>query len=143
MAADAALEEDLLAAQQVPLGHRERVACEPVAAVDLREIRRLLELARGHLPVGAFLDLRVHALEADRRRLEALVRDRDVLRVQLTCIAQQPGLAAAHLDEADQFLHLPVGEERLHRRHQRHRVDEAGVVEVRALPVVWVPAGLL
>src|SRR6266542_1196649 len=44
VAADAALEEDLLAAQQVLLCHRQRVAGEPVAAVDLREVRRLLEL---------------------------------------------------------------------------------------------------
>ena len=45
--------------------------------------------------------------------------------------------------KAIELLDLLVGEQRLHRRHQRHRVDEARVVEVRALPVVRVPARLL
>src|SRR2546423_10242872 len=61
VAADAAVEEDLLAAQEVSLGDRQRVAGEPVAAVDLREVRRLLELAarRHELRVGQGLDDRL------------------------------------------------------------------------------------
>ena len=66
VAADAALEEDLLAAEEVLLGHRQRVAGEPVAAVDLREVRRLLELVlrRAQDLVVALEDLLVRALEA-------------------------------------------------------------------------------
>ena len=74
---------------------------------------------------------------------EALVRRDDVLRVQLTGVAQQARLAAPRLDVGDQLFDLRVGEERFHRRHQRERVDEARVVEVRALPVVGMPARLL
>src|SRR5207248_7182789 len=44
VAADAALEEDLLAAQEITLGHGQRVAGEPIAPIDLGEVRRLLEL---------------------------------------------------------------------------------------------------
>src|SRR4029079_10791887 len=46
-------------------------------------------------------------------------------------------------DVGDQLFDLRVREERLHRRHQRERIDEARVVEGRALPVVRVPARLL
>jgi len=141
--ADAALEEDLLASQQVSLGHRQRVAGEPVAAVDLREVRRLFELAGGHRDIGAFLDRRARPLETGRGGLEALVREHDVLRVQLPGVAEKSGLPAAHLHVRDQLLDLLVGEERLHLRHQRERVDEARVVEVGPLPVVRMPAGLL
>ena len=143
MAADAALEEDLLAAQQVLLGHWQRVAGEPVAAVDLREVRRFFELSGRYLDVRALLNRGVRSLEAGRRGLEALVRDHDVLRVELPGIPEQPGLTAAHLHERDQLLDLLVGEEGLHLRHQRERVDEPWVVEMRPLPVVRVPAGLL
>ena len=67
----------------------------------------------------------------------------DVLRVELARVPEQARLAAARLDVGDQLLDLLVGEERLHRRHQRERVHVARVVEVGALPVVRVPARLL
>src|SRR5439155_8749692 len=44
VAADAALQEDLLAPQEVFFCHRQRIRGEPVAPVDLREVGRLLEL---------------------------------------------------------------------------------------------------
>src|SRR5439155_10810040 len=85
--ADASLEEHLLAAQEVLLRDGEGVARQPVAAVDLGEIRRLLELPGRHRYVGALRDLRLRALEALGRGLEALVRQHDVLRVELARVA--------------------------------------------------------
>src|SRR5205823_12427724 len=92
VAADAAVEEDLLAAQEVPLGDRQRVAGEPVAAVDLREVRRLRELgARRHeLRVGQGLDDRlVGALEAAVGGRETLVGQDDVFGVDLAGVRSE------------------------------------------------------
>ena len=90
MTADAAVEEDLLAAEQVCLGHRQRVGGEPVAPVDLREVGRLRQLAvlRSQLAVGKCGDDRLMCpLEARVRRREALVRKHHVLRVELAGVA--------------------------------------------------------
>ena len=82
-------------------------------------------------------------LEAAVRRGPPLNGEHDVLRIQLARVTQEARLAAAGLDEGGQLLHLLVGEERLHRRHERERVYEARVVEVGKLPVVGMPARLL
>ena len=68
MAADATLEEDLLAARQVLLGDRQGVGREPIAAVDLGEVGCLLELALGDRYVLALDDVRMRRGEALRRR---------------------------------------------------------------------------
>ena len=85
----------------------------------------------------------MRTLEAGIRLREALVDEDDVLRVELTCVAEEAGLAAALLDVGGELVDLRIREERLHVWHQRHRVDEARVVEMRPLPVVRMPAGLL
>ena len=120
VATDAALEEHLLAPEQVFLGHRQGVAGEPVAPVDLREVGRLLELVLRRVKnlVIALEGRPVGALEAGVRLRKALVRRHNVLRVELARVAEQAGLPAAGLDEGDQLVDLPVREERLHRRHQ-------------------------
>ena len=92
VAADAALEEDLLATEEIRLGDRQRIAGQPVAPVDLGEVRHLRDLALGRfqLLVRLGLDDRlVRALEALVRLREALVHGDDVLRVQLARVAQK------------------------------------------------------
>ena len=113
VAADAAVEEDFLAAEQIRLRDRQRVSREPVAAVDLGQIRCLLELALGRLqPVFVWLEgWLVGALEAGVRLGKALVHEDDVLRVQLAGVAEKAGLAASRLHERRQLLHFAVGEE--------------------------------
>src|SRR6266540_3605684 len=85
----------------------------------------------------------VRSLESAVRLREALVYEHDVLGVQLARIAEQTRLAAPRLDVGNELLDLRVGEERLHRRHQRERVHVARVVEVSSLPVIWMPARFL
>src|SRR5205814_1977156 len=91
--AGAALQEDLFAAQQVLLRHGKGIGGKPVAAVDLREVGRLLELVLGWLSLRLLDDRLVRTLEARIGLREALNGEDDVLRVELSGVAQQPGLA--------------------------------------------------
>ena len=69
--------------------------------------------------------------------------EHDVLRVQLTGVAQQAGLAAARLDERDECSTCVSEKSDFIGGISEQRVHVARVVEVRALPVVGMPARLL
>src|SRR6266480_3049688 len=85
VAADAALQEDFLAPQEVCFGHRQRIPGEPVAPIDLGEVGSLLELVLGWVEdlVVPLEDGLVCALEAGVGLCEPLIGGDDVLRVQL------------------------------------------------------------